>query len=421
MHVLFIHPNFPAQFGQLAEYLVTRRGWQATYLTSVDTTALNLPFNHVNYRLNDGPQPKSFTNPDTLQGLTDHLLAIYRGMRNAQQLPRPDLVVGHMSYGTMLYLRNLYQCPFIGFFELYPPPFWTDQMILRREFPPTEGVRLFHSTYHALTALHLLMVDGAYTPTAFQKSTAPPEFRNKITVLHEGVPTDLFQGRRMVRPTTFHNIPIGPQTKVVTFVSRGLESVRGFDIFMKMAARVAQEIPDVLFLIAGTDKTFYGHEQLHIGQQQSFKQYVLSQGEYDPQKFHFLDFIDLKELATLFNLSDLHVYLTVPYVLSQSLIQAMASECLILSSATAPVQEVIKDGHEGLLVDFYDVDALTRRALEMLRSPDDFLPLRQAARERALREHDRLKCLEATAQFFQLFSGRARDRLFENMVQEKRS
>src|SRR5204863_591008 len=103
--------------------------------------------------------------------------------------------------------------------------------------------------------------------------------------------------------------------------------------------------------------------------------------------------------ATLYNLTALPVYLTVRYVTSQSLLQAMASECLILASATAPVQEVMKDGEEGVLADFYDVDNLTRRALELLRSPDDFLPLRQAARERVLREHDRLKCLAATAQF----------------------
>lgn len=319
-----------------------------------------------------------------------------------------------MSYGTMLYLRNLYKCPFIGFFELYPPPFWTDKMVLRPEYPPPEGVRLFHATYHALTALHLLAVDAAYTPTEFQKNTAPPELRHKITVLHEGVETDLFQGRRVVRPTTFHGVPIGPDTKVVTFVSRGLESVRGFDIFMKVAARLAAEVEDVQFLIAGTENTFYGHELLHLNGK-SFKQHVLSQGQYDPNQFHFVDFIPPTELATLFNLSDLHVYLTVPYVLSQSLIQAMASECLILASNTAPVQEMLKDGAEGVLVDFYDVDGLTRRALEMLRSPEKYQPLRQAAQARALREHNRGKCLEATAQFFQLFENRARDRLFATM------
>src|SRR5436305_8373305 len=111
MNILFIHPNFPAQFGQLAAYLSQERGWKVKFLTSVDTTHLKLPFNHFNYRVNEGPQPKAFTNPDSLQGLLDHMLAIYKGMRGAAQLGTPDLVVGHLSYGTLLYLRNLYQCP----------------------------------------------------------------------------------------------------------------------------------------------------------------------------------------------------------------------------------------------------------------------------------------------------------------------
>src|SRR5262249_19597975 len=120
MHVLFIHPNFPAQFGHVAMHLATRLGWQCTVVTAIATTHLQLPFNHINYKVYDGPQPKIFYNPDNLQGLLDHLAAIYKGMRSVPQI-RPDLVVGHMSYGTMLYLRNLYPCPFVGYFEMLPP------------------------------------------------------------------------------------------------------------------------------------------------------------------------------------------------------------------------------------------------------------------------------------------------------------
>src|SRR4051812_16177908 len=102
MHVMFIHPNFPAQFGHIANYLSTALKWPCTFVTSIDTRHLQLPFNHINYRLKDeDPQPKVFYNPGDLQTLMDHLFAIYRGLRGVPQL-RPDLVVGHMSYGTML-------------------------------------------------------------------------------------------------------------------------------------------------------------------------------------------------------------------------------------------------------------------------------------------------------------------------------
>src|SRR5689334_9222270 len=120
MHVMFIHPNFPAQFGLVAHYLATQLGWPCTFVTSVDTRHLELPFTHVNYRLDDTEeQPTTFINPDTVEGLFLHLAAVYRGLRGLQEV-QPNLVVGHMSYGTMLYLRDLYPCPFVGYFELLP-------------------------------------------------------------------------------------------------------------------------------------------------------------------------------------------------------------------------------------------------------------------------------------------------------------
>ncbi len=413
MHVMFIHPNFPAQFGALALHLSTQLGWPCTFVTSVDTTHLQLPFNHINYRIGPGPQPRTFHNPDNLQGLMDHLRAVYLGLRGTPQV-QPDLVVGHMSYGTMLYLKNLYKCPFVGYYELLPPPFWTEEMVLRREFPPPEGVRLFNASYHALTYLHLHAVDACYTPTHFQMNTAPPELHHKFQVIFDGVDCEFYQPRTLPRPVEFRGLTIGPDTKVVTFASRGLESVRGFDIFMKAARKVAREVPDVLFLIAGDDRTNYGHELHHIGQQ-SFKQWVLSQDDYDPARFHFLGVIPPDELARLFNLSDAHVYLTVPYVLSWSLVQAMASGCAIVGSATAPVQEVIDDETHGLLADFYDVDGVADRLLRVLRDPEGRRRLGVAARERVLERYERAHCVGELVQMFQSFGHRPADDFFADL------
>jgi glycosyltransferase involved in cell wall biosynthesis len=411
MHVMFIHPNFPAQFGHIALHLRTRLGWPCTCVTSIDTTHLNLPFNHINYKLDSGPQPKVFYNPGTLQALIDHMTAIYKGLRGVPQV-RPDLVVGHMSYGTMLYLRNLYPCPFIGYYELLPPPFWGDGMILRKEFPPPETVRLFNATYHALTYLHLHAVDAGYTPTQFQLNTAPPELRSKLRVIFDGVDTELFQRRPLPRPYEFRGVRIGPETRVVTFVSRGLESIRGFDIFMKAARRIYREIPDVVFLIAGQERTNYGHELHHIGNQ-TFKQYVLSQDDYDLSRFHFLGLVPTNELPVMYSLSDLHIYLTAPYVLSWSMVQAMSSGCTILGSATAPVQEAIDHGVHGLLVDFYDVEGLVGQALRVLRAPEEYRPLGKAARERVLERYEGGRCIGQLVKYFEEVAGKAqRDRLF---------
>jgi glycosyltransferase involved in cell wall biosynthesis len=399
MHVMFLHPNFPAQFGHIAAYLATEKRWPCTFVTSIDTTHLHLPFVHINYRVKPGPTPKTFYNPDTLQELLDHLGAIYSGLRGTPQI-KPDLVVGHMSYGTMLYLRNLYRCPFVGYFELLPPPFWTDELALRPEFPPSESIRLFNATYHSLTYLHLHAVDAVYTPTHFQLQTAPAEMRAKIRVIHDGMDTDFVKRRHMTRPVQFHGLTITPETRVVTYVSRGLESVRGFDIFMKVAKRIYEQMPNTLFLIAGEERTNYGHELAHIGAQ-TFKQFVLSQDNYDLERIRFLGRIPPDDLVTLFSLSDLHIYLTVPFVLSWSLLQAMAAECRILASATPPVQEVMEDGVHGQVAEFSNVDELSGKALAILAEPDDYTHLGQAARARILERYEKKKCINELVSYFE--------------------
>lgn len=410
MHVMFIHPNFPAQFGQIANHLTTRLGWQCTFVTSIATSHLQVPFTRISYKLDDGPQPEVFHNPGNLQALMDHMAAIYRGLRGAPQF-KPDLVVGHMSFGTMLYLRNLYACPFIGYYEILPGPFWNDGVVLRKEYPPPEGVRLFNATFHALTYLHLHACDAGYTPTRFQFGTAPKELQHKLRVIFDGVDCDWFQRRPVDKPIEFHGRNIGPNTRVVTYVSRGLESARGFDIFMKVAKKIYQAIPDVVFLIAGSDRTNYGHELSHIGNR-TFKDYVLAQDSYDLTKFHFMGLIPVTDLPTMFSLSDLHIYLTTPFVLSWSLMEAMANECLILGSATAPVQEVIDDGVHGLLADFYDVDGLAAKAITALRDPAAYRPLGRAARQRVLERYEKEVCNGQLVSFFKEIKSRETDALF---------
>jgi glycosyltransferase involved in cell wall biosynthesis len=400
MHVLFIHPNFPAQFGHLAAHLSTKLGWQCTCLTSIDTTHLQLPFTHINYKVKPGPQPKVFYNPNSLDGMLEHLTAVYAGLKSVPQL-KPDLVVGHISYGTLLYLRNLYDCPFVGYYEMLPAPFWGDGLILRKEFPPPEAVRLFNATYHALTYLHLHAIDGGYTPTHFQLSTAPPELQYKLRVIHDGIDTEVFQPGPIERPATFRGINIPAGTKVITYVSRGLESLRGFDIFMKAAGRILRAQPDTIFLIAGDERSNYGHELHHTGGK-SFKQFVLEKCDFDLSRFHFLGLIPTTDLLTLYRLSDVHFYLTGPFVLSWSMLQAMSTGCAMVGSATAPVQEVIEHGKNGLLADFYDSEGLAEQALSILRDPVGTQPLRDAARQTIVDRYAVNLCLDELIKFFEL-------------------
>jgi glycosyltransferase involved in cell wall biosynthesis len=273
-------------------------------------------------------------------------------------------------------------------------------MALRKEYPPPEHTRLFNATFHAMNLLHTPIVDAAYTPTQFQFDNAPTDLKPKLRVIFDGVNVELLKRRPLPRPFNFRGINIGEQTRVVTFASRGLESIRGFDIFMKVAKRISREISDVIFLIAGDERTHYGHELHHLGGQ-SFKQHVLSQDTYDPKQFIFLGSIPPQDLAMMFSLSDLHIYLTAPFVLSWSMIWSMAAGCTILGSATAPVMEAIDDGVHGLLADFHDVDGLTDKALRVLRDPQGHRYLGQAAHQRVLDRYEQNRCIAELVKLFE--------------------
>ena len=175
---------------------------------------------------------------------------------------------------------------------------------------------------------------------------------------------------------------IGPHriesnTKIVTYVARGLESMRRFDVFMKLAKRIYQQMPNVLFVVVEADQVFYGGD-LNRVKEKSFREHVLTQDDYNLSKFHFTGVLPPRQLARLLSLSDLHVYLTVPFVLSWSLLDALACGCTVVASNTEPVREVIVNNQNGLLGDFYDLDRLTELSLQVLRDPEGCCRLGEA-------------------------------------------
>jgi glycosyltransferase involved in cell wall biosynthesis len=191
-----------------------------------------------------------------------------------------------------------------------------------------------------------------------------------------------------------------PDTRIVTFVSRGLESIRGFDVFMKVAQRIARERADVLFVVAGGDEIHYGWDKLHTGSP-SFKQWVLSRDDYDLSRFLFLGRILPERLADILRISDLHIYLTAPFVLSWSMLDAMASGCVVVASDVPPVRELIEPGRNGLVEPLFDVERLTDTALRVLAEPAEFAPLGRAARRTIEEKYSLEVCIPPLKEFFE--------------------
>ena len=194
-----------------------------------------------------------------------------------------------------------------------------------------------------------------------------------MRVVFDGIDTAIWRPMPNL-PRKIANVTIPKEMKLITYVARGMESIRGFDIFMRAANRLARRRSDVMFIVVGEDRIFYGGDAEVTGDP-SFKNWVLSKDTYDLDRFHFVGRLFPVELAQLFSLTDLHIYLTVPFVLSWSLLNALACGATVLGSDTAPVREMIREGETGLLTDFFDIDAMVARAEAVLDHPEDYAHL----------------------------------------------
>jgi glycosyltransferase involved in cell wall biosynthesis len=247
--------------------------------------------------------------------------------------------------------------------------------------------------------------DGGYSATHWQKRSFPRRFHSKIDVYFDGIDTSFYRPGAAPRRVGQTSIPSG--TRVVTFVSRGLESIRGFDLFMKVANRIAAERSDVIFVVVGGEEIHYGWDKLHTGAP-SFKQWVLNQQSTDLARFVFPGRILPEQLADILRISDLHIYLTAPFVLSWSLLNAMASGCVVLASEVPPVLELIEPGTNGLVEPLFDLERLTATALQVLDDPAAFAPLGRAAQRTIEDTYSLEACIPPLTGFLERAANQAR-------------
>jgi glycosyltransferase involved in cell wall biosynthesis len=271
---------------------------------------------------------------------------------------KPDLIVGHSGFGTTVFLRELYDCPIISLFEYYYHAHGSD-LDFRPDFPPLEMNVLRARTRNAMILLDLEACAAGYTPTRWQWGLLPEVWRPKVEIIHDGIDTSAW--RRRPAPRRVGEEAIDAGTRIVTYVSRGL----------------------------GSDRVLYGNDSARV-KTTTFREHVLLTEKPDLTRFRFLGTVPPARLAELLSVSDLHVYLTVPFVLSWSVLNALACECTVLASDTAPVREVIRHEENGLLADFFDTEALAAQALRVLRYPGAYRSLGRAGRA-AIEERDSLE------------------------------
>ena len=406
MHVLYVHQRFPAQFRHVVRHLA-RTGRQCTFVsrqTDSETDDRDCDRDGVEcirYAPAGAARKSAHYCARAFENRVWHCDAVYHALKARPDI-RPDLIVGHSGFGTTLLLPELYPgVPILNYFEYYFRPrdpntdwgFRKDLKELGWEIP--EQTYLRNRARNAMILLDLQGCDAAYAPTVFQRSVFPAEYQPKIQVVFDGVDRELYHGHgerlrpvpgaRVRRRLRIGGRTIPPGTRVVTYVSRGFEAVRGFDIFVGVARRVVEMYPDVVFVVVGADKVEYGHDRQYLGGRRSLRQWALEREPIDPSRFVFVGRLAQQTLSQLLAATDLHVYLTVPFILSWSLMDALSCGAVVLGSSTPPVMEMIRDGHNGLLGDFFDVDGLAQKAVQVLRDPAAHRPLGREA-ERMIEE-----------------------------------
>jgi glycosyltransferase involved in cell wall biosynthesis len=388
MNYLFIHQNFPAQYRHVVRYLADQPGNLVYFITQPNENSMAGVYK-ISY-------PKDKRGPVNCHAYAMEIdraihtgasvAEICRGLR--EQGFRPDLIVGHSGWGETLFVKDIFpDVPLLANFEFFYHAQGVDV-----GFDP-EFVSIFSDpsrlrARNGITLMAFHAADWGHSATQWQRSLHPPEMHSRISVLHEGVDTDIAcpDGKASFKlPGTRRTLT--RRDEVVTYVARNLEPYRGFHVFMRALPQLLRRRKHAQIVIVGGDGVSYGAPP---APRSSFRDMMLQElgARLDLARVHFVGMLDYHAYLKLLQVSSVHVYLTYPFVLSWSLIEAMSCGCLIVASDTPPVREVLHDGSNALTVDFFAYKQLAQRIEAALAQPEKTKALRKAARATAIGQFD---------------------------------
>jgi glycosyltransferase involved in cell wall biosynthesis len=390
LKVVFIHQNCPGQFKYLAPHLASQPGNEVVFLTQPGKP--NPPgVSKVEYRPARKPS-RSIHHYLRLseEGILNGQAAAMRAQKLKASGFYPDLIVAHMGWGEGLYIKEIWpRAKLLGYFEWYYHAHGSDVGFAEREAPDLEtSCRITTRNFMHLYSLE--SVDWGISPTRWQWQQHPAVYRDKISVIHDGIDTQ----RITPLPDSVLDLPNGRQLskedEVVTYVARNLEPYRGFPTFMRAAELILKRRPNCQIVVVGTDEVSYGAAPKG---DRTYRQQMLDELDLDQSRIHFLGRVPYSVFLQVLQVSSAHIYLTVPFVLSWSVLEAMAAGCLVIGSKTPPVVEVLKDRRNGLLVDFFTPVEIADRVDEVLDHPDRMQALRESARRTIVQHYSLDECL----------------------------
>jgi len=393
MNVLFVHQNFPGQFKFLAPALA-QQGHTVVALTMQKNPPS--PWQGVQV-LSYGA--KRGSTPNIHPWVTDFEAKTIRGeacFRAAQQLKQqgftPDVIIAHPGWGESLFLKEVWPKAKLGIYcEFFYHAKGADSDF-DPEFPTADAgadaCRLRLKNVNNI--LHFDLADGAISPTHWQASTFPEPFRSKISVIHDGIDTQAVAPDPDINLTLNGALTLTKADEVITFVNRNMEPYRGYHIFMRALPEILRQRPNAQIFIVGGDDVSYGARP---PEGKKWKDIFADEvrGQIDDASWarvHYLGNLPYQHFIPVLQLSTVHVYLTYPFVLSWSLLEAMSAGCSIVASNTQPLHEAIVQGETGRLVDFFDAPALASEVCRLLDQPEERQRLGDNARRFAQANYD---------------------------------
>jgi glycosyltransferase involved in cell wall biosynthesis len=406
MNWLFIHQNFPGQYVHAARHLAGN-GDTVVFITQQREREL-AGVRKIVYAPQSSPHASHPFTRDFDEAVQNGL-AVFRICEDLKREGfTPDLVIGHNGWGEILYIKDCWPgVPVLGYFEFFYHANDSD-LDFDPEFPPSDTDRMRMRTRNAVNLLGLETADWGQTPTEFQRNQYPERYRRGISVIHEGIDTDLNRPDPTTQLWLAGGLVLSRRDPVVTYSARNLEPYRGFHTMMRALPRLFSRHPTARVLIVGGNDVSYGRRPARAA---SWRQEMLAEldGQLDLNRVHFLGQLPYPQYLAMLRISSAHIYLTYPFVLSWSLLEAMAVGCTVIASSTAPVEEVIRDGANGHLVDFFDSDALADRVCQALDHPEDEEPVRVRARRTVIEHYDlKTVCLPAYLRLMRRLAGRGK-------------
>jgi glycosyltransferase involved in cell wall biosynthesis len=389
MRLLFVHQNFPGQYVHLARHYAADKANELVAMADGANKRSDL-MRTIRYSLSGKTVRRA---PGMAGTFVDHMARAEAVAVEAEKLRQkgfdPDVILGHIGWGETLFLKDVWpRAKLLVYAEYFygngdadtnfDPEFQVDAL----------RARMRNRGRNGSLALALVSADRAVAPTQWQRRQFPSELQQKIEVIHDGIDTDKIKPDPAARVTLKREgLMLRPGDEVVTFVSRNLEPYRGYHIFMRALPKILAERPRARAIIVGGDDVSYGPRHAKGRKWRNvFLQEVKEQLDFS--RIHLVGKVPYDVYRQILQVSSAHVYLTYPFVLSWSMLEAMAAGCLVIGSDTAPVREVIQHERNGLLVDFFNPQGLADCVVGVLAEPGRYQGIREAARRTVFERFD---------------------------------